>query len=344
MGEDKSTSDLLLRFNFNWDMNLDPSQEHSPYAHFYLSTNYSDLQVVEIDLEQARGSRRLKLEFNSEALKRTSAIKLLQGCNLNVDLYVWTKANYGEPVSNPAGSMIIPLHEIVSYLSPGSDGALAKPIILYMVHDEKYKYSKGSVTLSRVDVGSSTKIMLPFLRLNGNPISPQEVKQASIQGVIRRAEKNQHACAKFIEATEILYEGVDPTIDAVANINSAIWVSRAGVFPPVFFTLDVVKPVITERFYQNCLNIVLKRLKLSREDVLRLDISGDNKRHIATMGSIAGQILCCYIVHFTYRTDYAIVYDKETEEFIKILTENFGDVSVDKGAGMWSPLFVLSFY
>lgn len=327
--EDNSKSGLTLRFLFEWNVNLDPSQESRPFADFYLSTNHST-DMHRIQLETAAGKQKMRLDFSGPVLKEIAPVKLLQGCNLNIDMYVHTFNAYEEAISNPAGSVVIPLYELASSLSPTAqgEGSVQKPLVFYMVHDEAYKYSKGSVTLARPPGFGSPM----FMMLRGKQITPQDVRQVSIKALIERAEKNQHICARYIEASEVLYENVEPTMETVANINSAIWVSRAGIFPPVFYTVDVVKPVITEAFYQNCLEIVLTRFKMTRQQLLALDITGKNRQDILKMGSFAGQFLCAYIAHVIYRTDYVIAYDAKANEFTKILTENFGDVSVDMGA------------
>jgi hypothetical protein len=332
---------LIVRANLKWQLFLDAKQERRPFLHFYLSTNYS-AQVHEIDLgDSESGSMKMVLKFEpTEKLKSATAKEILQGCDLNADVYVHTKNQYKEPVTNPAGSVIMPMHEIVAQLGPHtSGGVISAPVVLFMVHDD-VKRIKGQLTLESLILSQATGQVAPVVTLRGMPITERDLKNAAIQMIVERNEKMQHICGRFIESTEVLYDGVDPTIESVSNINSAIWVSRAGIFPPIAYTLDVVKPVITEEFYQNCLDIVLGRAVMTREQLASLDVAG-NSKDINTMGSIAGQLLCVYVAHCTYRTDFAIAYNRETRKFEHIPTENFGDMSVDGGAG--TALFFFSF-
>lgn len=330
---EKQNNPLVLRANLKWDIYLDAKQERKPFLHFYLSTNYSP-QVHEVYLDDAAsGSMKLVLKFDpTEKLNTATAKELLQGCDLNVDTYVHTVNQYKEPITNPAGSSIIPLHEIVTLLGPHtSGGSLTSPVILFMVHDDK-KRVKGQLTLESITLSQTTGQVAPVVSLRGVALTERDVKNAAIQAIIERNEKMQHICGRYIESTEVIYEGVDPTIESVSNINSAIWVSRAGIFPPIAYTLDVVRPKISEAFYLNCLDIVLRRLDMHFASVLKLDLINSQK-DIKLMGSLAGQLLCCYISHCTYRTDFVIAYNRDTKKFEYVPTENFGDVSVDRGAG-----------
>lgn len=292
-------SGLVLRLNFAWDLLLDGEREWRPYVHFYLSTNLSS-QVHEIDLgDSAAGKQRLVLNFRrTTALDECAMQRLLGEGTLNIDFYVYTLNNYKEEVSNPIGGVMVPLYELVKQLS---EGDLRKSVDLFMVHDDDMR-NKGHVVLGAqrlADGSSGVNTPIPFVVLNGHVATAHDVQKLSLKALIERNAKMQHICARYIEATEEIYTAVEPTIASVSNINSALWVSRAGVFPPIAYVLDVVRPVVSEAFFQNCLDIVLRRAVLSRHEFVRLDIEGGRAHDINRVGSIAGQFLCCYITHTT---------------------------------------------
>jgi hypothetical protein len=51
------------------------------------------------------------------------------------------------------------------------------------------------------------------------------------------------------------------------------------------------------------------------------------------MQNLSGQLMCLFVVHCIYRSDYVHVWDEQKQCYEKQMTENFGDVSVDRGAG-----------
>ena len=114
-----------------------------------------------------------------------------------------------------------------------------------------------------------------------------------------------------------------------------MWRNRAGDVPAVAFTLDVHEPKITREFYLQCARIARRRMRLSSDELLALDIESPRARpeDIRKFASFAGNVLCAYVGHTTYRTDFVMAWDKVTRTFEKILTENFGDMSVDEGSG-----------
>jgi hypothetical protein len=321
--------DVVLRFIFKWHLLLDSKNEQRPFVHFYISTNHStDVHIIE--LETSTGQMPLALRFTGPNLHDTSLEDLLTSCELNARFFVRTVNNYNEAVQNPAGSVIVPLHSLFNTLVMG-DGLMDKDVNLHMIHNPKRK-NKGVVQFRVVTLQGGGRASPISLR--GIAMANKHYNSGRIQRIIDRTLKNQNICARFIESTEVLYDNVRPTLKAVERINSAIWVSSAGVFPPIAYVVDVAKPVIPARFFENALQVILKRNRLP-ELPRSWNITGDScsAADVTAMENLCGQLLCLLEVHCIYRADFVYVYDTSTNEFLKIGVEDFGDISVDRGAG-----------
>lgn len=303
---------IVVEFDFEWKLLLDPDHEHDPYVHFYLSTIFSS-QVIEWKLPSATGNAHHRLEFRI-ASRNITVASFLRGCALNLDFFVLTANNYREPVSNPGGSVLIHSHELSSHSS-----SVHKSIELYMIADVNQR-SKGEVHLAQIAIA-----------VRGVVVTEKDIDSAEIDRIAERRAKTQRICASYIEVTDTLYESVRPTMESVAAINSSTWVSRVEtVLPPLAYVVDVVCPMITEEYYINCMDIVLRRMALTHAGVMKLDLSGTNPADVRILGSIVGQLLCCYPVHVSYRSDFVYVFDTLHHRFLKVMTENFGDMTVDQ--------------
>ena len=303
MASSLSVADTVtLRFTLAWDMQLDPVNEKRPFAHLFLSTVYAQ-QVHQVELEQAKGQMKLSLAFSSPTLRTISPTDLVNNCDLNIHLFARTFNNYQEAVQNPAGSLLIPLHEIVHALVvAGGDRALEKPIELFMVHEVNLN-TKGTIRITPATLQVSRVVPIPVLQLREEVITGKHYVKAAVQHSIDRVRKMQAITAHYIETTQHLYERVRPTIHQVRNINSVVWDSNAGSFPPIFYTMDVVEPVFTEAFFSNCLDIVMERSKLGAAQVNGWNVTGDrpNKEDVINMANLCGQVLCAYVIHCAYR-------------------------------------------
>jgi hypothetical protein len=330
---------VTVRFGLQWDLWLDAQNEQQPFAHFFLSTLYAR-EVQQVELETAKGSMNLSLVFRDERLAKIDPEDLVCGCDLNIDFFVRTKNAYDEDVQNPAGSLVIPLHEIIKNLdgSRGPAPVLEKRIGLFMIHNTA-RNTKGNLKLLPVAIraggGGANRSYVAAVSLRDIDITTKHYNGRRVQQSIDRVSKIQNMMARYIEMTEGLYGGVQPSIQQVSRINSAIWVSRAGVFPPIAYVVDIVPPGVTEAFYRNSLDVVLRRNRITLERLRSLNVRGDrvNKEHVLLMSNLVGQMMCSYVVHCVYRSDFVYVKDKNTGEFIKQPVENFGDVTVDRGAG-----------
>jgi hypothetical protein len=334
--------DITIRFVFKWKLLLAPEEngEHGgPYVHFHLSTNFST-DIHEVELEQAAGQMNMSLGFSSSSrnaadvnlLRNLNADQLLAMCDLNVKFFSRTENNYREAVGNPAGSCIVPLHALHDALYEGRDGLVEKDITLHMIHVPRQK-SKGTAQFRSVNLPVGGKVAPISLR--GQPAVPSlKFFKKRVQTEIDRAMHMSSVNALFIEATEALYERINPTLKTVARINSAIWVSSAGVFPPIAYCVDVVQPHIPVSFFENCLHVVLERNRLTGIPK-EWNITGDrvNPEHVLIMENLCGQLLCSYVIHCVYRSDFVYVFDPQKKKFEKVGVEDFGDVSVDRGRG-----------
>jgi DNA-binding transcriptional regulator YdaS (Cro superfamily) len=314
---------VTLRLLLQWDLRLDPQNERRPFAHLFLSTLYA-LQVHQVELEQAKGQMKLSLTFSSETLRKVTPEDLVANCDLNIHLFARTFNNYEEAVQNPAGNIIVALHELVHTERTGSDKAVEKTVGLFMVSEPELN-QKGLMRIQHAGTG------IPMIQLRDTPITNKHYVKALVQRSITRVQKIQAILSSYIQTTERLYERVRPTIRQVRNINSVIWNSSAMDYMPIAYTLDVVQPVITEAFFNNCLDIVLDRNKLTAENVRRWRITGENpsKSDVIQMENICGQLLCAFVIHCSYRADFVYVYHSDSKTFEKRMVENFGDLMVD---------------
>ena len=321
---------LKLQFSFTWKLVLDPARESEPLAHFYISTIYSK-QVQVVKLERSSGSTDvyLDLPFDRATKRRISPEELTKSCRLNVDFYVHTANNDEECVSNPAGCVMVPLFELLT--SPG--GVVNSPVYLYMVH-HRDRSVKGAVTIA--PLAPLPGLTRPPVMVSFDGALLPTPSRELVQACVERLKRNNYIALRCIDACDEIYgaeTGFEPTMPTVKRINSSIWTSRAGSISPMFYTVDLVDPEIDARYFVNAAEIVRRRMRLRVSDLMRLDMKQPSAAELRTFGSFVGQFMCLYVVHCTYRSDFIHAYDSRLKTFVMVMTENFGDVSVDKGAG-----------
>lgn len=292
---------LVLRFVLQWDFYLDPDNESNLSVHAFVSTLYSS-QVHIIPLETAKGRRGFSLTFTGSKLSTVPVGDVVESCDLNLHFFIETKNNYNEAVPNTAGTIVVPLHEIVHALvNQPSEPRLEKSVDLFMIRNPDQS-TKGTIEFTSALVGTP-KQKVPCLSLRGVAVTSKDYDRAAVQRSIRRNVKIQQILNRYIELTESIHAGVRPTLEQVALINTDVWNSAAGMKPPIAYMLDVVDPGLQEPYFANCLDIVLKRQRVTKEELLRWNISGPNAnpQHIINMENICGQVLCAYVIHCIYR-------------------------------------------
>jgi hypothetical protein len=295
--------------------------------------------VHNVALETAKGRRGFSLTYTASKLSEVAMSDIVAHCDLNLHFFIETKNNYNERVPNTAGTIVVPLHEIVNALvNQPREPRLEKSVELFMIRNADQSV-KGVIEFTSALVGNP-KQAVPCLSLQNVSVTPRDYDRAAVQRSIRRNVKIQQILNRYIEITESIHAGVRPTLEQVALINSDVWNSSAGMKPPIAFMLDAVDPGLEEPYFANCLQIVLNRQRVSREELLRWSVKDPNAnpQHVINMENICGQVLCAYVIHCIYRQDFVYVYDKKTQRYLKKPTENFGDVTVDLGAGKTSHL------
>lgn len=323
---------LKLQFDFKWKLILDNNRESVPEAHFYISTIYSSKVHVR-DLGSSAGSKEISLQFVIDRPSREiTHTELAQNCCLNVDFYVHTTNKFNECVSNPAGSVLIPLFELMST----NNGVVEAPVYLYMVHNQD-RNNKGRVAISPISPLPGFTRPPVMMSYGGKAFDVAQVASPlQIKECLMTLKRNNYICLRAIDASDEIYgseNGFKPTMPSVKKINSSIWISRAGSTAPLFFTLDLVDPAIEASYFLNAIEIIRRRMRLKESDLLRMNLNRPTATDLKTFGSFVGQLLCLYVIHCSYRDDFVNAYDSKLKAFIIVMTENFGDVSVDKGAG-----------
>lgn len=324
---------IRLQFRCKWNVLLEPNSETDLRADFYLSTTFSQ-KVITVALGDGKGERNMILDF---PLVRTDITQLdiLKDCVLNIDFSVHTSNAYNECVPNPAGCVMIQLLEMLT----SANSTVDSDVYLFMVHETSRK-SKGSVSISPMPpiggVGSSP-VMLTH---NGAFFDPSIYRGASgdalLQHALAESKRRTYIAMRAINASDSIYGnegGLRPTMDTVRRVNSTIYVMRSGVTLPLFYTIDVVQPDISLSFLLNCIELVRRRMGIKESTLLGLDMKKPTVQALKTFGSFVGQILCAYVIHCSYREDFVMAWDSLQKRFVKVLTENFGDVTVDKGSG-----------
>lgn len=322
---------LRLQIRFKWDLHLEPKSETELSADFWLSTIFSHKVVTVPDLGTASGARNLILEF--PLLRDPSQQELLKDCVLNIDFAVHTSNAYNECVPNPSGCVMVSLIELLT------SNATTTDVYLFMVHEPQRK-SKGTVTISPIAPIKGSVSNPVMITHNGGFIDPLLYGGQSgldlLKHTINEAKRRTYIAMRAISASDEIYGndgGLRPTMPTVRRVNSTIYVMRAGVTLPLFFTTDVVEPEIGIDFLVNCMEIVRRRMRLKVSALLALDLNRPTPHALKTFGSFVGQVLCAYVIHCSYREDFVMSWDTLQKKFVKVLTENFGDVTVDKGCG-----------
>ena len=333
---------------FVWELHLHPEEEFQPYAHVYLSTNVSQ-HVYTLELKgQARGEYALAPRLIGDAMSSPTAATtvlefplvtpcaneeeldtLLAGCSLNVDFFVHCRNSYKEVVTNPAGGSILSL----PLLLDADDTTPLTPhdLVFHQVHDPRLRVKgRYQIRIERDDGAA---------RGSERPISAEQYLARRPRRETEREQQDQWRskaqliAAAYIEAVERYNERIESTIESVSNINSSIWVHRAGISPPLAYAGDTVPPPLSDAYLQRLVEIVLRRMRMTAAQALALSDSSSE------MGLLAGQVLCVLITHTIYRSDFVFVYNQATGEVEKKEVENFGDVSVDQGCGYEVQLF-----
>jgi hypothetical protein len=326
---------LRLQIRFKWDLQLEPKSETDLSADFWLSTLFSHKVITVKELRKASGETNLILQF--PLLTDFSPRDLLKDCVLNIDFTVHTSNAYNECVPNPAGCVMVSLLELLT--AKNDDTATTADVYLFMVHEPQRKV-KGSVTISPmapIEGSASRPVMITH---NGGFIDPLlysgDAGAALLRHAALEAKRRTYIAMRAISASDEIYGndgGLRPTMATVKRVNSTIYVMRAGVTLPLFFTTDVVEPEIGVDFLGNCMEIVRRRMRLKVSDLMALDLNRPTPHALKTFGSFVGQVLCAYVIHCSYREDFVMSWDVLQKKFVKVLTENFGDVTVDKGCG-----------
>jgi hypothetical protein len=321
---------LGLTFVLDWELMLDVS-ESRPEMHMYISSTHTDDLPAIIKLGKAAGStpvsHTVQLKPN---LRGLPASVILEGINVNLDFQVRTVNDYNNPVPNPAGVVVIAGYELAE---ANSRRGVTKRVTFFQVYDEDRR-EKGTVTLRLLrPPGISSTVHM--LTIDGVPITEREATQELAARVKQRSQRVRDILELYVQSTEMLLAGLTPTMASVSNIRSEMWRNRAGDVPAVAFTLDVREPIITREFYLQCARIARRRMRLTADELLALDIESARARpeDIRKFASFAGHVLCAYVGHSTYRSDFVMAWDKTLRAFEKVLTENFGDMSVDEGSG-----------
>jgi hypothetical protein len=179
-------------------------------------------------------------------------------------------------------------------------------------------------------------------------VAPKESEVVRYENNLkRRHERNQKIMQGYINATQFMFDRIEPTWPTVSNINNIEWRSRIGgiKMPSLAYTLDPTPSQVTSRYYENALKIVLDRMHITPERLAAA--MSNNYNDLELCGSVLAQMLCLFVVHGIYRRDqvYAPVRfkDEDTGEirirFEDEPTEDFGDCDVDQGV---SSLFLFS--
>lgn len=328
---------LRINLRFQWNLLLESSSESEPRADFFISTIYCP-RVTRLMLEKASGEKNIQLVFDvrNTPEKAITHDELVENCVLNVDFVVHTAAKYDECVPNPAGGAMIPLYDILA----AKDGVVKADIHLFMVHDAN-RNVKGSVTISPMKplagMEGKSPVMITYGDAPFNVSSLTSGRQSLlIRNSIAEARQRSYITIRYINAADEIYGnegGLKPTLPTVRRVNSTIYVTRSGATLPLFYTVDIVQPEIDIKFLANQVEIVRRRMRLRHSDILAMDMRKPRPDVLKRFGSFVGQILCAYVVHCTYRDDFVMAWDVRMKKFIKVLTENFGDVTVDMGSG-----------
>ncbi len=329
---------LRLNFDLQWELMLNPRAENNPYVHVYLSTHFADTPQV-LKLGSARGTRTVQLDYALNQLapglssdNGAASLLLLANCDLNFDFFVLTQNDSEEAVCNPAGCIIVPLREVAWPAAVGADPREKPPMLradvhLYMVEDPALQ-SKGSLLLRPAAGGEAA----PTITLAGQPLIASMLSAEAFRHAQQRHEKALAVCQSMTDMCKELFGYLRPTLPTVANINSDIWCSRAGNLPPLAYTIDLVRPRISEAFYLRCMDVVLRRSGKEPRQVLAL-LMDERRQDAETMGALCGQMMCTYVIHTTYRRDFVWTYDSRIKQYDQLATEAFGDISVEHGAG-----------
>jgi hypothetical protein len=311
---------------FDWELKLHPTEESHPFVHIWLSTNVST-QVHTLELRnRAAGtsSETAVLEFPlvTPCADEAQLDSLLVGCSLCVMFFVYTHNSYREVVMNLAGVSALKLQALLDAADADAAAATKHLVVLYPVHDPR-KNVKGwyRIGIERVDERGEHLI---------------SAEQYLVQRPRRQSEREQQdrwraqvqkVCAAYVQAIECNNERIEPTTESARYIESTIWEHSAGLCDPLAYTVDVCRPQISDAYLRNLVAIVLRRMQLTDEAALALSDTSDE------LALLAGQVLCVPITHTVYRSDFVYVYDETIDKVEKTDVENFGDVSIDHGAG-----------
>lgn len=316
---------LKLHFNLDWELLVAHPDEEISHVDIYVSTEFSKAFFTQ-ELSADSGSTRLSLSFPLVEGKNLTTESLLLGCNLNMDFFTKVYNTYHERVQNPAGSVVIPLHEIVC------EGEAVAGIDLYMVRRPEIR-SKGQVHVSPLKVAGLTK-PAPIVMFKDTPIvKTVHLNDELVKEAVQETAASRMDSLGYTEATEYMYELLKPTIEQVKNFQSAVYVTRAGIVSALLYTVDVVEPKASIEFFANMCEIVRRRMRLKTSELLAIDTNAlSSPEGAKRFSQFAGWVLELYTNHCTYRLDFVWAFNQKKGKFENVATDCFGDVSVDKGA------------
>lgn len=316
---------LKLHFTLDWELLVAHPDEEISHVDIYVSTEFSKAFFTQ-ELSEDSGSTRLSLSFPLVEGKTLTIESLLRGCNLNMDFFTKVYNTYHERVQNPAGSVVIPLHEIVC------EGEMATGIDLYMVRRPEIR-SKGQVHVGPLKVAGLSK-PAPIVMFKDTPIvKAVHLNDDLVKEAVQETAASRMDSLGYTEATEYMYELLKPTIEQVKNFQSAVYVTRAGIVSALLYTVDVVEPKASIEFFANMCEIVRRRMRLRTSELLAIDTNTlSSPEGAKRFSQFAGWVLELYTNHCTYRLDFVWAFNQKKGKFENVATDCFGDVSVDKGA------------
>jgi hypothetical protein len=333
---------LKLHFTLDWELLVAHPDEEISHVDIYVSTEFSKAFFTQ-ELSEDSGSTRLSLSFPLVEGKTLTIESLLLGCNLNMDFFTKVYNTYHERVQNPAGSVVIPLHEIVC------EGEMAAGIDLYMVRRPEIR-SKGQVHVGPLKVAGLSK-PAPIVMFKDTPIvKAVHLNDELVKEAVQETAASRMDSLGYTEATEYMYELLKPTIEQVKNFQSAVYVTRAGIVSALLYTVDVVEPKASIEFFANMCEIVRRRMRLKTSELLAIDTNTlSSPEGAKRFSQFAGWVLELYTNHCTYanpspppfvshptryRLDFVWAFNQKKGKFENVATDCFGDVSVDKGASV----------
>jgi len=312
---------LSLYVSLAYQLAEDEEKEKLPHMNLWLSQTLSDkVHTVQLAKGTQQGTIDLALQFPLSQSSVTNN-ETIWTANLNIDLWSVLSNLHGERASDQAGSIRIPLAELLLTCADQKQPKEYSVSIpsLDAVLMENGKVQKNLLNYKGKLVLSCSRWPLILNNKDNVPVPP-----ASLLQVLQKVEQwKELVYAHYMGSCVQLFKQIKATWDITDDINVYRYKCRVGTLPAAAYLgnrLGNTSPA----FFINALKIVLARHKLRLEQF---------DRNSSKAASVLGAVLCLVDTYMAYVPDIVFLPKKGGgHSFKRFPLESF-DLALIRGGG-----------